>query len=126
MLDIDHFKNVNDTHGHDCGDTVLVRVAKTLEQSIRYQDMVARWGGEEFICLLPETDLEGGVYVAEKIRKLVSADSHKCSSGDVGVTVTLGARIYNGNYSLDECIGQADAALYKGKKQGRNQINYEE
>ncbi len=122
MLDIDHFKNVNDTYGHDCGDTVLVGVAKTLEQSLRDQDMVARWGGEEFICLLPETELDGARHVAEKIRKSVAANGHKCSSGDIGVTVTLGVSIYSGNYSLEECIGHADIALFAGKKQGRNQV----
>jgi len=122
LLDIDHFKRVNDTFGHECGDAVLVGVAKSLELALRDQDIVARWGGEEFICLLPETKMDGARHVAEKIRKTLTSTSHTCNTGEVIVTVTLGVSIYNGASPLEECIGYADRALYQGKEQGRNRV----
>lgn len=123
MLDIDHFKQVNDTYGHDCGDKVLVKVARSLESELRDQDIVARWGGEEFICMLPETELTGAITVAEKIRKSVAAVEDPCSKGNVSVTITLGVSEYDGSCSIDECINKADISLYNGKRQGRNQVN---
>ncbi len=124
MIDIDHFKKVNDTHGHDCGDGVIVGVARSLEKNLREQDLVARWGGEEFICLLPETDLDGALHVAEKIRTSASATTHSCDSGNVRITVTIGIGIFNGDCSVEECIGRADTALYSGKKNGRNRVGF--
>ena len=126
MLDIDHFKEVNDTHGHDCGDNVIVGVAHSLTNMLRGQDVVARWGGEEFICLLPETDQDGAMYLAEKIRATMAATNYKCGPTNIAVTVTLGVSVYKKKDSLDKCINQADIALYKGKKQGRNQVRFEE
>lgn len=123
MLDLDHFKNINDTYGHDCGDTVLIGVARWLENTLRDQDQVARWGGEEFICLLPETDLTGAENVADKIRKVLAEARHRCSNVEIQVTITLGVCVYQGDASLEECINRADQALYQGKKQGRNQVN---
>ena len=122
MLDIDHFKNVNDTYGHECGDKVLVGVARGLEKALRAQDILARWGGEEFICLLPETEVDGAKHVAEKIRTTVENHRHDCRDVSVSATVTLGIGLYDGSTSMEECIGHADTALYKGKKQGRNQV----
>ena len=122
MLDIDHFKNVNDTYGHECGDKVLVRVSQELKKTLRAQDLPTRWGGEEFICLLPETDVDGARHVAEKIRTAIEAHCYECRGVSVSVTVTLGISIYDGSCSLEECIRRADDALYKGKKQGRNQV----
>ncbi len=125
LLDIDHFKEVNDTHGHECGDAVLVGVARSLEKALRGQDVVARWGGEEFICLLPETGLEGARNVAEKIRRSSEAAVHRCNSREISITVTLGGSVYNGECSMEECIGRADRALYRGKQQGRNRVEFE-
>jgi diguanylate cyclase (GGDEF)-like protein len=122
MLDIDHFKNVNDTYGHECGDKVLVGVARILEKTLRAQDILARWGGEEFICLLPETKVDGAKHVAEKIRTTVETLRQDCNDISISVTVTLGICEYKGLSSIKECIRRADAALYKGKKQGRNQV----
>ncbi len=122
ILDIDHFKNVNDTHGHECGDKVLVGVAQNLRKTLRAQDTLARWGGEEFVCLLPETEVEGASKAAEKIRKDVEVYSHHCSDVSVSVTVTLGVSVYEGSDSIEGCIRSADDGLYKGKKQGRNQV----
>jgi diguanylate cyclase (GGDEF)-like protein len=122
MIDIDHFKKINDTYGHDRGDKVLIGVSRSLEKALRDQDIVARWGGEEFICLLPETEPDGALHAAEKIRKFISQLTHNCSSGDITVTVTIGVSVYHGKNSLETIIGQADRALYKGKENGRNQV----
>ena len=122
MIDIDHFKKVNDTYGHECGDNVLVNVAQSLEQSLRTHDLVSRWGGEEFVCLLPETDIEGVKIAAEKIRTTVEAHQHQCNDTPVAVTVTLGICGCDGSCPIEECLRHADDALYKGKNQGRNQV----
>lgn len=122
ILDIDHFKDVNDTYGHECGDTVLVGVAKKLTATLRAQDIVARWGGEEFVCLLPETNGEGVKKAAEKIRTNIESYAHDYNGHNLKVTVTLGVCIYEGSCDLNGCLRKADSALYKGKKYGRNQV----
>ncbi len=122
MLDIDHFKNVNDTYGHECGDKVLIGVARCLEKTLRVLDIPARWGGEEFVCLLPETDTDGAIYTAEKIRTTLGKYQHNCKDVQVSITVTIGISVYVDSCSIAECIRLADDALYKGKKQGRNQV----
>jgi diguanylate cyclase (GGDEF)-like protein len=122
ILDIDHFKNVNDTHGHECGDKVLIGVSQNLRKTLRAQDTLARWGGEEFVCLLPETEIEGARKVAEKVRKDIERYSHHCNDVSVSVTVTLGVSVYEGSGTIEGCIRSADDALYEGKKRGRNQV----
>lgn len=123
VMDIDHFKKVNDTYGHDCGDAVLKGVARGLEQTLRVQDVVARWGGEEFACLLPETEMDGARHVADKIRRNIEDMRHGCGSvSAVSITVTIGICLCDGSCSIEECIRRADAALYKGKEQGRNRV----
>jgi diguanylate cyclase (GGDEF)-like protein len=119
--DIDHFKAFNDTFGHDCGDFVLVSVANVMRSMIREWDQLARWGGEEFLFLLVETDLEGGKIVAEKIRQSIASHSYIHKDLTLSITMTFGVSMFN-NYSMtiDECIKEADQALYKGKEQGRN------
>jgi diguanylate cyclase (GGDEF)-like protein len=122
LLDVDHFKQVNDTFGHDCGDRVLTRVARGLEKSLRSQDIPARWGGEEFICLLPETGADGARCVAEKIRSDMEKHGHDDIDGLVSITATLGICVYDGTCAIETCIRRADDALYRGKNQGRNQV----
>jgi diguanylate cyclase (GGDEF)-like protein len=122
LLDIDHFKRVNDTCGHACGDKVLTDVSRCLEKALRAQDILARWGGEEFICLLPETGVDGARCVAEKIRFAVENLGHHCCDVDLSITVTLGLCVYDGSCSLEECIRRTDDALYNGKNSGRNQV----
>jgi diguanylate cyclase (GGDEF)-like protein len=122
LLDIDHFKNVNDTYGHECGDGVLVGVARCIEQALRAQDLIARWGGEEFVCLLPESEVDGARLAAEKVREAVEQYLHQSNDVHVSVTVTIGLSMYDGTSSMEECIRQADAAMYEGKNQGRNQV----
>jgi diguanylate cyclase (GGDEF)-like protein len=122
LLDIDHFKRVNDTFGHACGDEVLCSVSRRIEKALRAQDILARWGGEEFICLLPETGGDGAKSAAEKIRTDMERQRHDCIDDDVPITVTAGVCVYDGSCAIEACIRRADDALYKGKIQGRNQV----
>lgn len=120
LADIDHFKQVNDRYGHACGDEVLRNVAEVLRQGLREQDDVARWGGEEFLLLLPETDVDGALLVAEKLRAQVELATMRCQTQDIRVTLTFGVTSYNGTANMDGTIREADNALYLGKKRGRN------
>lgn len=120
MGDIDHFKKFNDTWGHDCGDMVLVGVADLLNSCMRTYDLAARWGGEEFIILLPGTALDGGRAAAETVRTAVEAARFSYKNESLQVTITLGAANLRNGASLEDCIKWADNALYEGKKTGRN------
>jgi diguanylate cyclase (GGDEF)-like protein len=118
--DIDDFKSVNDRYGHDCGDFVLVNLAKIFKSMIRKQDSVGRWGGEEFILLLPEAPLTGGKKVAEGIRKRIAGEIFSFQEHQASITITFGVCEYNGVIDIDTCIKRADEALYSGKHQGKN------
>jgi diguanylate cyclase (GGDEF)-like protein len=119
LIDIDHFKRVNDTHGHPAGDAVLRAVAQTLAQGVRASDDVGRWGGEEFLVLCPNTDAAQVEALAERLRAGVEA--LECSVGRVTVSVGIAAR--NEPFgSLDDTIARADAALYAAKQGGRNRV----
>jgi len=122
MGDLDDFKGYNDKHGHDCGDFLLVTVAKIMKSLVRKQDSVARWGGEEFLLLLPETDLEGGRTTAEKIRQAIAHHPFTYNDSPLTVTITFGVSMYGITCSrdIDECIKTVDLAMYKGKKKGKN------
>ena len=121
--DLDHFKRINDTYGHACGDAVLQGVSEVMRSALRGQDSVARWGGEEFILLLPETDLAGGEVVSERIRQRIADMEVECEGQKLKVTMTLGVSVLDETCSnIEECIGRADNALYEGKEQGRNRV----
>jgi diguanylate cyclase (GGDEF)-like protein len=122
LLDIDHFKRVNDTFGHICGDKVLATVSRALEKALRAQDILARWGGEEFICLLPETGADGAKSTAEKIRTAMERLEYDGIDSDLSITATLGVCVHDGSCTIAESIRCADDALYKGKEQGRNKV----
>lgn len=123
MGDIDHFKKVNDTYGHEAGDHVLVEISKILMRSLRRQDSIARWGGEEFLILLPETDIDGGLAVTEKFRKEVEAENFSFEKNRVSFTISFGLCVYNNReIDIDQCLKQADDYLYQAKKAGRNRI----
>lgn len=123
MMDIDKFKSINDERGHDFGDRVLVEVSRLLRGSLRRQDQLGRWGGEEFIVLLPETPLEGAVVMAERLRSSVCQNPVRHAKISIPVTITIGAAEYNDSLdSLEECINQSDKALYHGKEHGRNRV----
>jgi len=122
ISDIDDFKQVNDTHGHDAGDKVLVALSKLMTKTIRKQDICARWGGEEFLFLLPGTDCEGGKVISEKIREKIENQVIKYKGFSVSITMTFGLCTFTNDLTIDECITRADKALYEGKRVGKNRI----
>ena len=122
MLDIDHFKSVNDTYGHDVGDEVLVGFAKIIKDSIRKDDYLVRLGGEEFIVFLSHTTLEIAVKIAEKIRTIIEQAAH--SSKNLTVTASFGVVDFAKGLSLEEMQKRADVLLYKAKSEGRNRVLY--
>jgi len=120
ICDIDDFKTINDQFGHDCGDFILVAIAKLMRTMVRKIDIIARWGGEEFIFLLPESPLTGGEIVAEGIRKRIAEESFYYKDHRINVTVTFGVSEYDGRDDVDWYIKKADEALYSGKSKGKN------
>ena len=124
MLDIDHFKLLNDQFGHSTGDLVLVEVARLLFGNARKGDICCRYGGEEFILLLPNADLERGQEVAERVRQVVAATSFQIASENVRITASLGvAQADRTDVDLMAVLARADEALYHAKSKGRNQIS---
>jgi diguanylate cyclase (GGDEF)-like protein len=119
---LDYFKSINDTHGHDAGDQALIEIAEQLRGALRAQDLVARWGGEEFLVLLPDTDLEGGLVVAETLREGVAARTLTIGGQTVHLTLSLGVARCATGQTYNECIKAADRALYRAKVQGRNRV----
>lgn len=123
MIDVDHFKKINDTRGHLCGDHTLRRLAVLLQQVVRQMDVVGRYGGEEFCCMLPETAAENARILAERLRLKVAEEVFFYGSEEYGVTISLGLAEYGeGANTLEALVGQADAALYLAKSGGRNRV----
>lgn len=119
MLDIDFFKKVNDTFGHPTGDLVLSKIGEILKESVRNTDYVGRFGGEEFMILLPDTNVFGGISLAEKIRMYIS----KYEFPQAGhITISLGVSEYYINESKESIFERADRALYLAKRRGRNRV----
>lgn len=121
MFDIDHFKRINDTYGHNVGDTVLCRVAILARTRLRETDSVARWGGEEFMVLLPETDEEAALGLAQSLRAAF-ADPSGHSPEEPGITCSFGVSVYRFDEAMTAWIGRTDAALYRAKHNGRNRV----
>lgn len=125
MLDIDHFKSINDKYGHPSGDIVIQAVAEVIKNTSRLADVAARWGGEEFIIALPSSDLNQGYILGERIRENVEKLVLQDCNGDAlpKVTVSLGASVSNDDdVNLEQIIERADQALYDAKKSGRNRV----
>jgi two-component system, cell cycle response regulator len=123
LLDIDHFKQINDRWGHLAGDYVLKHLASAIKTRIRREDIFARYGGEEFALLLPEVDLQGGLAMAEKARALVAAQKFRFDNQDIPVTVSLGMASLGGQErDPSELIRAADEKLYEAKNSGRNRV----
>ena len=122
MVDLDHFKKINDTYGHFCGDAVLRESANRMVASVRPYDTVGRYGGEEFLIVLPGSDALGALGAAERIRKVIESKSIPTQAGDVPVTASLGVAIGDSQnpLDLDTLLRAADEALYRAKDQGRN------
>lgn len=119
MVDIDHFKMVNDTHGHDIGDAAIQCVASVLRAAVRESDLPCRWGGEEFLCVLPGLDRDTALCVAERIRAEVQA---ACIAVAGSITVSIGIGVYGGAGSVKDAVRHADTALYRAKNGGRNRV----
>lgn len=122
IVDIDHFKKVNDTYGHQTGDAVLLRVADILTQTIRTGDILARWGGEEFAILLPDIDMEKGCFVAEKLRYAIASAEIELLGH---ITASFGVSIYGEGDTQESMMQRADEALYRAKRNGRNRVETE-
>jgi len=122
FIDIDHFKNINDSYGHDIGDGVLKVIAQTLKSNIRPEDIVGRWGGEEFIAIIKTNDLDTLTMVAERLRKLLENSLYRKDKHEIKVTVSIGGSIYHKDDSIGSLIKRSDQHMYKAKSLGRNQV----
>ena len=124
MLDIDFFKKVNDTYGHLAGDFVLKEVADIIKSTIRNSDVCGRFGGEEFIIVLPNTKLSGAMKLAERIRENIQNHKFTFKNQEIPITVSIGITSESKNDSLFSLIERADEALYEAKNKGRNRVEY--
>ena len=123
MIDSDNLKQINDTHGHESGNRLLQHLVRCIREQLRGSDVMARFGGDEFIVLLPETNNKGALEMAERIRKAVEVSRFDVRSGDTNITVSLGVASYpedGGN--LDVILDKADKAMYRAKQRGRNKV----
>lgn len=121
LADLDDFKRVNDTYGFNFGDEVLVEIANVLKGCLRSEDVCARWGGEEFLLLLPETMNEGAESVAQKICQTVAMTEFRVNKPGIRVTISLGVSEYSQGQTTFECIARAEQALLTAKQAGKNQ-----
>ncbi len=126
MIDIDHFKRVNDTYGHQVGDHAIQEMAEACRKTTRPTDIVARYGGEEFIVTLTHTDQPGAVKVAERLREAVAEIVMATDKGALSFTISIGISTYVKRSAVDQIIQRADQALYKAKQTGRNRVCVED
>ena len=126
ILDIDHFKMINDQYGHEAGDYVLQEVARVIQEHVRTQDLIARWGGEEFLVILPDTTLQDAQAGAERIRRGLLAHEWLTPDGKIiELTISAGVSEYRPDDDFNSAINRADHALYRGKDGGRNRVELE-
>ncbi|RQO55519.1 GGDEF domain-containing protein [Paucibacter sp. KBW04] len=126
MMDIDHFKRINDGYGHQAGDRVLHGIAQTLQSRLRAQDQIGRFGGEEFLVVLPDTGLDGALTLAEDLRAAVEATPTQWGVHRIEATISIGVRggVITGADTADGLVGAADAAMYRAKAAGRNRVEH--
>jgi diguanylate cyclase (GGDEF)-like protein len=123
IIDLDLFKGINDSHGHESGDRMLRLVARCIETELRHTDVLARWGGDEFVALLPEATGDSAVDVAMRIRAAVAATPLEAGGGSVAGSVSIGIASYpKDGHTLDAILGRADRAMYSAKQRGRNGV----
>ncbi len=122
LVDLDRFKNVNDTHGHDVGDAVLIEISRIMRRNVRPSDLLCRYGGEEFTILLPQTGLQGALEQAERLRRALEAASIESHRKVVHITASVGVAVFPGPGILtaDDLVRAADQAMYEAKRKGRN------
>ncbi|MEH6471922.1 MAG: sensor domain-containing diguanylate cyclase [Halopseudomonas sp.] len=126
MLDVDHFKRINDTYGHDIGDVALKALTKVCVNTLRDCDVLARIGGEEFAIILPGSDLSGGTALAERLRKNVEDNQIETEKGTIAFTVSMGiTALHAGDDGIETLLNRADTGLYRAKEGGRNQVDSE-
>lgn len=123
IIDLDHFKSVNDTHGHDVGDEVLKNVAKCLKDMTRYHDVVARLGGEEFAVVTPNMDMDSLAKLAERIRKSIAGMIVESANVRLKVTASLGLAVWDRKETQEQFVRRADMQLYQAKRSGRNRVS---
>ena len=125
-FDIDHFKQINDTHGHAVGDEVLNAVCARCQQLLRKTDVLARMGGEEFVVLLPDASLEEATQLAERLRQAIADSAMSPVAGYPGCTVSIGVTLLDAaDTSIEDCLLRADRAMYQAKQDGRNRVKIE-
>jgi diguanylate cyclase (GGDEF)-like protein len=124
LFDIDHFKNINDLHGHLAGDQILQGLAGLCFENLRSEDILGRFGGEEFVILLPNMNIEKAKGVAERLRAIISQTPIATDAGDISITVSIGVSVMDASksVSLDTLLSRADKAMYSAKQAGRNQV----
>ncbi len=122
FIDIDDFKKVNDTYGHPIGDLVLRMVARTLVNTMRPYDFIGRWGGEEFVVILPHVKQEELLPIGERFRKLISASSFRIPQGRIGITISIGATLSREDDTVESIVKRADDMMYISKKEGKNRV----
>ena len=123
LCDVDHFKRVNDEHGHAVGDEVLIAMSRLLGHNLRDGDVLARWGGEEFLALMPASPLDNACAVAERIRAAVHATPVDVGTASLTITLSFGVAQVHGAADLQAAIARADKALYEAKNGGRNRVS---
>lgn len=122
MLDVDHFKSINDQHGHNCGDAVLAQLASLIKTNFRKSDLCFRYGGEEFLLLLDDADIAQAKYTAERLRQTIESHLFKYEEANLAVTASFGCAEFEADETLQDFINRADKALYAAKRTGRNQV----
>jgi len=124
IIDIDHFKSINDLHGHTCGDAGLRRLVETAREELRSNDILARMGGDEFVALLPNTDVVGALKVAERQRNRIANLAIEGEGRRFGITISIGIAAFGpGEETIDNTLTRADQALYRAKTEGRNRVS---
>lgn len=119
MIDIDYFKKINDSYGHDVGDEVLIKLSKVLLENIRKVDILARWGGEEFAILMPKINAGEAYKMLEKLRKTIEGTR---LINDISITISVGVTELKNTDTFDDLVKRTDEALYKAKNSGRNNV----
>ncbi|MEH6575483.1 MAG: diguanylate cyclase [Amphritea sp.] len=122
LLDVDNFKQINDSHGHLLGDQVMIKIADVLKTTLRPSDILARWGGDEFIALLPETNAEQAILIGERLRSSVTEDQALLSLTEQAVTVSIGTAVREASMDMEAHIMASDEAMYAAKQAGRNAV----
>ena len=122
LCDLDHFKGVNDKYGHSCGDYVLKEISRFIRNNLRNQDTVARWGGEEFLILLPETPVAGALIIGKQLRHKIESLELEYAGNKFSITISMGVIEAKPPYDIEEILNKADENLYVAKQQGRNRI----